>query len=175
MTQEPDNAAFSPPFPPPDLQSAEADLRSAKAEPPPPAPSPGENPEPAGPRPRRVRELKPRQYDFCAYYVAGGNVAEAARRAGYTERYAHNQGHRLLKDARIRAQIRAIQTEIAHTVEPGMILGRLDDLCSRAERKGDYREAARILESMSRLVGIAAQGAAAHLRTPEARDENDDK
>ena len=150
MRPNPETEAVSPPLPPSS----------------PPAPTP---------RPRRVRELKTRQHDFCAHYLASGNAAEAARTAGYTDRYAHNQGHRLLKDARIQATIREIQAQIARTMEPGMILGRLEELCSRAERKGDHREAARILESMSRLVGLDFRGAAAHLRASPAGEENDDK
>ena len=161
MNPQPDSEAVSPPFPPP--------------EPPAPAPAADGNPMLPPPRSKRVRRLTLRQDNFCAYYVANGNAAEAARKAGYTERTAHNQGYRLLKDARVQARIRAVQTEIADSIDPGLILGRLDDLYLQAERGGDYREAARILESMSRLVGFDFRGAAVHLRTPQARDENDDK
>jgi hypothetical protein len=117
-------------------------------------------------RPRRARRVTLRQFDFCANYVASGNAADAARKAGYSARCAHNQGYRLLQLARVQAQIRALQTEIAESVDPGMVLGRLDELCGMAESKGDYRSAARILETMSRLVGLDLRGAAAHLRAP---------
>ena len=159
MVPDPETETVSPPSPPVPPRPAETE----RGNPPP------------GARPSRVHGLTPRQDNFCAYYVATGNAAEAARKAGYTARTAHNQGHRLLKNARIQARIRAVQTEIADSIDPGLILGRLDDLYVQAERGGDYREAARILESMGRLVGLDFRGAAVHLRTPQAREENDDK
>jgi hypothetical protein len=162
-----ENEAEFRPFPPPDLPSADAGFRPAKAEPSARAP--------LKPRSNRRHGLTIRQNDFCAHYVATGNAGAAARAAGYSERAAYNQGYRLLKDARVQARIRAVQTEIADGVEPGMVLGRLDELYERAERKGDYRAAARILESMSRLVGLDTRGAAAYLRAPRAGKENDDK
>lgn len=40
--------------------------------------------------------LNERQKKFCEYYVACGNAAEAARRAGYSKQSARHQGFRLL-------------------------------------------------------------------------------
>ena len=48
----------------------------------------------AGPRPP-FPVLSTRQECFCRHFVAGGNAAEAARRAGYAERSARQTGHAL--------------------------------------------------------------------------------
>lgn len=40
--------------------------------------------------------LNDRQKKFCEYYVSCGNAAEAARKAGYSERTARHQGYDLL-------------------------------------------------------------------------------
>ena len=92
--------------------------------------------------------------------------ADAARRAGYSPRTARAQGHRLLKDSRVRARVRALQTALADRIDPGLILGRLENLYRRAEQDGGYRSAARILMLMGRLVGLDYRGAALKLLTP---------
>jgi len=137
-----------------------------------PLPPAAENPLP---RSHRGHGLTLRQNAFCESFVALGNAADAARQAGYSERAARNQGYRLLKDARVQARIRALQTALADKIDPGLVLGRLENLYRLAERDGGYREAARILALMGRLVGFDHGGMAAHLRTPRAADQNDDK
>ena len=46
-------------------------------------------------------KLNARQKAFCEYYVASGNATESARRAGYSENYAKNRIHELLKNVGI--------------------------------------------------------------------------
>ena len=150
MTQEPDNAAHSWPFPPPGPPAPRRLLRS---------------------RSNRVHGLTLRQNEFCECFVATGNAADAARRAGYSERSARNQGHRLLKDARVLARVRALQTALADKIDPGLILGRLENLYRRAEQDGGYRSAARILMLMGRLVGLDYRGAALKLLSPDRAPE----
>jgi hypothetical protein len=138
----------------------------------PPSPLPSEpGSEKPLPRSHRVHGLTLRQNAFCEFFVALGNAADAARQAGYCERAARNQGYRLLKDARVRARIRALQTAIVDKIDPALILGRLENLYCLAERDGGYRAAARILVLMGRLVGFDYGGMAAYLRTPRATDE----
>jgi hypothetical protein len=151
-----ENEADSWPFPPPG----------------PPAPA-GGNSRPPGPRANRASGLTPRQNEFCENYVATGNAAEAARRAGYSSRTARTQGHRLLKDARVQARVGALQTAIADKIDPGLILGRLENLYRLAETSGGYRAAAHILSLMGRFVGLDRRGMALGLRSetraPEPR------
>ncbi|MBL6928753.1 MAG: terminase small subunit [Rhodospirillales bacterium] len=54
-------------------------------------------------------ELTGRQEKFCRAFVDVANGAYAAREAGYAPRSARMQGHRLLKDRRVRARIADIQ------------------------------------------------------------------
>jgi phage terminase small subunit len=42
---------------------------------------------------------------FCHHYAAVHNASAAAERAGYSRKTAGQQGHRLLKDAKIRARV----------------------------------------------------------------------
>lgn len=57
--------------------------------------------------------MNARQRSFCEHYAACGNAAEAARRAGYSERTARQQGERLLTNADILAYIRQLQDQAA--------------------------------------------------------------
>ena len=116
-------------------------------------------------------ELNPRQERFCELYVATGNAAEAARGAGYSERAARFQGHRLLKDARVRARLDTLRTALADKIDASLILGRLENLYRLAERDGVYGSAARILLLMARMIGVDHSCSAMYLRSPERRPE----
>ena len=60
--------------------------------------------------------LSEQQLEFCRSYVACQNASMAARKAGYTARSAANQGHRLLRDARVQAEIRRLRQAATRTV-----------------------------------------------------------
>lgn len=158
MVPNPNDAANYWPFPPP---------------PPIPARPPGRKPRPVGSRANRAHGLTPRQNEFCECFVATGNAADAARRAGYRERSAKHQGHRLLHDARVQARVRALQTALADKIDPGLILGRLENLYRLAEQGGGYRAAAGILVLMSQVVGLDHHGMAYHLRTKNVVPETE--
>lgn len=49
--------------------------------------------------------LNDRQEAFCQSYARYGNATRAAKEAGYSEKTAHVQGHRLLNDAKILTRI----------------------------------------------------------------------
>ncbi len=55
--------------------------------------------------------LNARQRDFVKYYLRTGNATKAARLAGYRERAAANQGHRLLGHPQVRALLAPRQQE----------------------------------------------------------------
>ena len=52
--------------------------------------------------------LNERQKKFCEYYVACGNAAEAARKAGYSTKSARQKGHKLLTKTDIAQYIREL-------------------------------------------------------------------
>lgn len=57
--------------------------------------------------------LNDRRQAFVDHYVACGVATTAAIRAGYSEASAHAQGHRLLKEAEVRAAIDERQANLA--------------------------------------------------------------
>ena len=59
------------------------------------------------------KPLTPREERFCQEYTVDYNQTKAAIRAGYKESTAAKQGCKLMKDPRILARIREIQTELA--------------------------------------------------------------
>lgn len=52
-----------------------------------------------------MRKLTPKRERFCQEYVVDLNASGAARRAGYKEHAAGQQGHELLKNSEIQARI----------------------------------------------------------------------
>lgn len=57
--------------------------------------------------------LTARQRKFAEYYAETGNAAEAARKAGYSEKSARVQGRRMLTNANVLQYIRQLQDELA--------------------------------------------------------------
>lgn len=121
--------------------------------------------------PRNAPKLRPKQEAFCEHFVATGNAAEAARKAGYSARMARCQGHRLVKDARVKTRVRQLQAALGARIDPALILGRLENLYRLAERDGAYGSAARILVLQGRLMGFDYGGMAAYLIAPDAGDD----
>lgn len=56
-------------------------------------------------KPRQRMPLKPRQQAFADEFIACGNEAEAARRAGYSAKSARKTGYRLRTNADVSAYI----------------------------------------------------------------------
>lgn len=58
------------------------------------------------------KKQKPSRQAFVSHYLACFNKAEAARRSGYSEKTARQQGHRLFTNADIQAEIQTRITEL---------------------------------------------------------------
>lgn len=56
--------------------------------------------------------LNPAQRAFCAAYVATHNATQAAKDAGYSAKTAYAQGHRLLKNAEVKAEIERLESRV---------------------------------------------------------------
>ena len=54
-------------------------------------------------------KLNARQKSFCEFYVVSGNATEAATKAGYSEYYAKNRIHTLMKSVGISGYIEELQ------------------------------------------------------------------
>lgn len=117
-----------------------------------PAPEPA--PISASPPDSPARPLNRRQEKFCVHYALTGNAAEAARAAGYSERWAANQGFRLARDPRIDDRVYRMRVNQAIKFGPVMAFTRLEELFRRASEAGDFRGAAHILTLQARLSGV---------------------
>ena len=53
-------------------------------------------------------KLTPRQQKFCEFYAASGNASEAARQAGYSEKYINTNTAKLLRNTAIVAYIKKL-------------------------------------------------------------------
>jgi len=107
----------------------------------------------AGEPPEHARDLNARQEAFCQFYVRNNNASASARLAGYGDAGAGRQGHRLLKDARIRERLRALRGAIQF--ERGMTeriwSDKLDAIHDLALVKGNLQTAVRAIEAQIRV------------------------
>lgn len=58
-----------------------------------------------------MSKLTARQKMFCEYYVASGNATQSAIKAGYSENYAKNRIHELLKNVVVCGYIEELQAK----------------------------------------------------------------
>ena len=105
------------------------------------------------------RKLTPKQqrYDrFVSEMLVDGNVTRSAKAAGYSEKTAYSQGHRLLKNVEIANAIKAGQKDIAKrnglTIDD--ILDELEEArkIAQAEGKGAPMVAASM--GKAKLLGL---------------------
>ncbi len=67
--------------------------------------------------------LTPRQVRFCQEYAIDLNATAAARRAGYSEKTAEQQGSRLFRNVQVKARIAELQDEVAERIRDAMASG----------------------------------------------------
>lgn len=97
------------------------------------------------------KKLTPKQqrYDrFVSEMLVDGNVTRSAKAAGYSEKTAYSQGHRLLKNVEIANAIKAGQKDIAKRNEL-----TIDDIIKELE---EARTAALTAESPQSSAAVAA-------------------
>ena len=61
--------------------------------------------------------MNPKRQRFCQEYIIDSNCTQAAIRAGYSEKTAHAQGSRLLKDVEVRERIDELRAEHSKRLE----------------------------------------------------------
>lgn len=103
---------------------------------------------------KTLERLTPRQAQFVREYVTGGNAAEAARRAGYSERTAKAIACELLTKPDLQEAIQALQAQNAaqwDVTRKDVIAGVLEAV-AMARAQGEpmamiagYRELARMM------------------------------
>ena len=65
--------------------------------------------------------LNPKRRAFIEHYLQTWNATEAARRAGYSERSAYSQGHRLLKNAEVQEAIQKRLAELKMSADEVLV------------------------------------------------------
>jgi phage terminase small subunit len=133
-----------------------------------------------------LERLTPRQAQFVREYVTGGNAAEAARRAGYSERTAKAIACELLTKPDLQEAIQALQAENAaqwDITRKDVITGVLEAV-AMARAQGEpmamiagYRELARMMgfnaPEAHRVEVVAPAAASAMLAKLAAMSDTD--
>ena len=113
----------------------------------------------AGPRPP-FPVLSTRQECFCRHFVATGNAAEAARRAGYAERSARQTGHALLERPHIVERVREIRLLWRETArqETQILLERLEQAWQVAVAQQSSFMMLQVIRLQADLSGLSRRG-----------------
>jgi len=100
-------------------------------------------------------ELNEKQEKFCQAYVLRHNAAEAARIAGYAEKYAHTQGYKFLKgDTPLSEKINERIQELEGTLETSVnVVDEIESQYAFAKANGHTNSAIKALELLSRVRG----------------------
>ena len=104
--------------------------------------------------------LSTRQESFCRGFVAAGNAAEAARRAGYAEGSARQTGHALMERPHIVERVRRIRLLWRETArrETGLLLDRLEQAWAVAVAKGSPFMMLQVIRLQADLSGLSRRG-----------------
>lgn len=94
--------------------------------------------------------LNDKQERFCQAYILHRNATKAATTAGYSETSAHNQGHRLLQDSRIKERIDELTNEISTDVD---VISEIEKQYEVARNAGNGNTALKALELLARVRG----------------------
>ncbi len=99
--------------------------------------------------------LTPRQQRFCQEYAIDLNATAAARRAGYSEKTAEQQGSRLFRNVQVKARIAELQDEVAERNKLSVdgVVSKLADLRDAAIAAGQMGPAVRAQELIGRTIG----------------------
>ena len=104
-------------------------------------------------------KLTPKQERFCQAYVETGNGAEAYRQAYNTEagpQHCAEKASHMLGEDKIRARVKALWAEVAHThkVTVESILAELEQTRALAMSKGQTAAAVQASMGKAKLAGL---------------------
>lgn len=101
------------------------------------------------------------QENFCQELAKSNdlNVANAARRAGYSEYYSKKRAYTLLENQKIRTRIQQIQREAFEKAgtSPQDVLRRITKIATSAEAEDDYSAALRALELLGKHFALFSE------------------
>ena len=116
--------------------------------------------------------LNEKQEKFGQHYAVHHNAAEAARLAGYAEKYAHTQGYKFLKSDtplsnEINERIKELENELETNVN---VIDEIENQYSFAKKEGHTNSAIKALELLSRVRGAHSEDEID--MTPQALENN---
>ena len=118
-------------------------------------------------------KLLPRQESFCSHYATQPVATRAAVLAGYAERSAYNQGHRLLHCAEVLERIAALRAErnAVYALERDTVHDKLEGVFLDALAQRKFAPAIAAVRLQAALEGFlpAARQAGGRARTSRRR------
>ena len=93
-------------------------------------------------------EISVKHEKFAQAYVLYRNATEAAKKAGYSSRSAHNQGSRLLKVESIRERIEELEKEMETNID---VIAEIEKQYTYATNNNHTNSALKALEILSRV------------------------
>ena len=103
-----------------------------------------------------MAKLSPKQEQFCQEFLVDLNGAAAARRAGYSEKTAHEQASQLLAKLNIAERIAQLKQErvekVARTAQD--VLNDIIAVTAQARDEGDLKTALKGLELQGKHLGM---------------------
>ena len=123
----------------------------------------------------RFPVLSSRQETFCRQFVATGNAAESARRAGYAERSARQTGHALLDRPHIIERVRRIRLLWRETArrEARLLLERLEQAWQVAVAQDSSYTMLQVIRMQAELSGLSRRGLARRVDLWPLPDEDE--
>ncbi len=100
--------------------------------------------------------LSPRQEAFCRHYAVSGNAAAAARKAGYAEACARQQGYENLQKPFVLIRLDEIRHGFAETAarEAAILLARLERIWRSADADDDLFAMLQTVAMQAKLSGL---------------------
>ena len=94
--------------------------------------------------------LNDKQEKFAQAYVLSHNASDAARIAGYAEKYSYTQGYKNLQNEEIKERIKILEQELETNVD---VVEEIESQYTYAKANGHTNSAIKALELLSRVRG----------------------
>lgn len=103
-------------------------------------------------------DLTERQKLFCELYLTNGNATKSASLAGYSEKTAHAQGSRLLKNPKITKYLNILRKEkaISTDIQPEHVIAMIANLANPASGT-NHSTQLKALELLAKYFGLLVE------------------
>lgn len=105
--------------------------------------------------PKKRNAITDKQKAFALEYMRDSNATRAAIRAGYSEKAAGVTGHKLLKKAKVRAELKRLRKKLEVSVEltSSWVIEQLKANHEAAQKKKDIAASNKALELIGKHLG----------------------